>query len=425
MLCDKEKCTGCGACMNACPKRCISMAQDDNGFLAPVIKMDLCVHCGLCDRACPELNPQIPARAIPVAFAACSADESVLERSASGGMFSALSKQVIENGGYVFGAVWGEEFSCKQVCAKSMDELDSMRGSKYVQSSTEDTFRQVKQALDDGREVLYSGVPCQLAGLYGYLGGDREGLITVDLVCHGGGSVGVFQQYLAYKQSDRKLAGIDQTSKVNGWTPLIQKTIRFEYHDGTVEYIDSSQDPYLGPFLDGLFYRESCYSCPYACVPRVADITLADYFGLGAVHPCTLDVSKGVSQILINSKKGVDLINRCRGSITLEQRKLEECMMFNGCLLAPSHRSALRDQFLESYRNGESFNSLRRYLDERDSYSKNKKVRRMIKGLLGHRLTALGMYCVYVLQGKRKIVKKRMADLESTLPAIDAASIDR
>lgn len=418
MLCSHEKCTGCGACVNVCPVNCITMVLDSNGFLTPTVDANSCVHCGKCDSVCPQLHPAIPPRAIPEVFASRCNDVSILDESASGGMFTVLAQKIISKGGTVFGAAWDEALNCKHICVNFAEDLSRLRGSKYVQSDSGLTYREVSKLLRSDRDVLYVGVPCQVAGLYGYLHGDHERLTTIDLVCHGGGSVGVFRKYLTFKQHGRNLVSIDQTNKVNGWSPLIQKTIKFEYSDGSVEYVDSSQDAYLGPFLEGTFYRESCYDCPYATVPRVADITLADYFGLGCVNSCKLDTSHGVSQVLINSEKGLHLFNECESDIQSEERSLEECMMFNGCLFEPSHRSALRDEFLATYRSGESFEDLRQYLDRNESYVKRKRVRKLIKRVLGHRLTALGMYCASVLKGKRRSVRSKIEKVKGTYPLL-------
>lgn len=400
MLCESNRCTGCGACAAICLKDAIAMTMTDEGFYAPEIDETKCVSCGLCSRTCPILKDSAPLRLdAPVAWVAKLRDEAALGKSASGGLFTALARESLHQGGMVFGTIWDEELVARVSVAETEKELAPMRGSKYVQSASQDCYPQVKAALEAGREVLFTGVPCQVAGLYGYLGGkDYPNLITVDIVCHGAGSPGMLRDALKL-QGERHgtgVAALDHTDKSRGWSILIQRTIRTAYRDGSESYHDSSEDPYLSLFLNGYIYREGCYQCPGAALPRKADLTLGDFFGFGVAKSHHFDTTGGISQVLINSAKGKELFDAIIQSRAIDAQPcaLDECLIFNHNLWKPSPRPAIRDEIMTCYAQKGFETMVQRYYTS-PRLARNRRIRRVIKGALGQRGTALGMLIAY------------------------------
>ena len=417
-LCDKNKCTGCGACFAACSLKAINMCMTENGFLYPEIDETLCVECGKCVVACPGLNTISAKSVMPTAWVAKITDKKILWESASGGMFTALAEDIIKNGGVVFGVVWDEDNNAVYSSVRTEEELLPMRGSKYVQSFSADIYPEVKKALDENKQVLFTGVPCQIAGLYGYLGNkDYDSLYTVDIVCHGGGSPGMFKDYLKWKENafEKKIARINHTDKGRDkWSVLIQKTIRIECDGGEVFYADSSEDAYLSLFLNGYIYREVCYSCNFASMPRVADITLGDFFGFGTLKYHNFDVSGGVSQVIVNTEKGKNLFDRINksGRIKAEQVTMYECMIYNHNLWKPSPKSAVYNEIMYEY-SKHGFSAIAEKYYASPQQIKNRKTRALIKKILGDRLTALGMGTVYKIKGTDKKIHEVLKRMES------------
>ncbi|MDQ4678546.1 Coenzyme F420 hydrogenase/dehydrogenase, beta subunit C-terminal domain, partial [Stenotrophomonas maltophilia group sp. RNC7] len=242
----------------------------------------------------------------PVAYAAWNKNQKILDESSSGGVFGVFAKYVLEKEGLVFGATYSEDLSVNHISIHSMEELILLQGSKYVQSNIGETFKLVKQALINDKYVLFSGTPCQVAGLYGYLGGDNfEKLLTCDLVCHGVPSPGVFRSYINYLEDKEKakLTKIKMRTKERGWTPL--SDMKYEF-DNFKEYEQENalKDPYMNGFLYSLYLRKSCYNCKYAKTPRESDVTIADFWGIGNEIPFNHSIEQGISLVLTNSNKG-------------------------------------------------------------------------------------------------------------------------
>ena len=281
MLCKPEVCTGCGACRAVCTVDAISMQQDAEGFFAPVIG-DACIQCGACTQVCPALKgtPLHSGSAEPKAYMVKSLDENILFNSASGGAFTLLAQEMLNRSGAVYGTRWDDDLRAVTVRADTAIQLQPMRGSKYVQSDENYAYRDIKNRLQQGQPVLFSGVPCQIAGLKSYLGRPYDILITAGLVCHGGGSPGVFTKYLEYveRRYGSKVVSINQTDKSRGWSVLIPKNLILSLQDGQEIRETAQTDPYLSAYLRGIACRKACYQCPYAALPRIEDITIGDFF---------------------------------------------------------------------------------------------------------------------------------------------------
>lgn len=321
---DKRKCSGCGACINACPKKCITFKMDDEGFDYPQIDTSKCINCNLCTKVCPYNNFFINNDILrqPVCFFARTTNKDILNTSSSGGIFYELAAQVLKNGGCVYGASWGNDspVHVKHIKISKIEDLPLLQGSKYAPSKNIDCFKDAKESLEDNKIVLYSGTPCQIAGLLSFLGEkEYSNLITCDLVCHGMPSPDVTMRFLKEIEHKRgKRVNKFFRDKRNGWKPGIYTLI---FEDGSSEVI-SSEENLFGPLFSYHLadLRLSCYECKFARNPRMADISLGDYF----VMENALDLkgnqvvpedNSGYSLIAVNTKTGLELFNQIKGNL--------------------------------------------------------------------------------------------------------------
>lgn len=344
-----ESCTGCGACSNKCPFNAISMEQNEQGFLFPAIDSDRCVDCGACYKICPSID-SVKQNGKPTSYAAWADDKTRL-KSSSGGTFTLLAKEIFKEKGVVFGARYSSDFlSVYHACAKNEEELAPIRGSKYVQSHTGNTFKRAKSYLDEGKKVLYSGTPCQIAGLYAYLGKSYDNLYTVDVVCHGVPSTKVYNSYLNEKTGGAPIEQMSFRDKESwGWGTAV--TLRFENGEYKKDFFT---DPFLKAFSSGLIVRESCSSCKYASINRVGDISLGDFWGIGDIEPKFTD-GKGTGLLLVNTDKGKKLLARVQDKCSLLERValdkvLEVAKTKNGQLHCPTKKNPLRNRFFELFK---------------------------------------------------------------------------
>lgn len=343
ILADRTHCTGCSACAARCPRDAIVLARDKEGFAFPSVDPEKCVHCGLCTRTCPMLHEREP-KPLPAAFAAWNREADVRRDSTSGGAFSALADYVLEGGGVVFGAALDARQHLRHIACFRREDLWRLRGAKYVQSDLEGVFREVKKCLET-RQVLFSGTPCQVDGLYRYLGGRPENLTTCDLVCHGVPSPGVWEDMARYieKKRGRELQTVRFRNKVEGW-----KNSHFTavYDDGTVDTHPLFETEYGRAFGRALFLRPCCHRCPYACMNRPGDFTLGDLWGL---RPDEMPEQQqtGVSLLLVNTP---------HGSVVFDQLPLirrpfpvERAIAGNPRLASPTAQPPERAAFFAAY----------------------------------------------------------------------------
>lgn len=333
-------------CEQICPVQAIKMIENDEGFIEPSVDNNKCIDCGLCARRCPQLNDilKMNSKVIEV-YAAKNKNVEEQKVSSSGGIFPVLANYVLDKNGKVYGCILDENLTVKHIGICNKAELSKFKGSKYVQSNTENTFREVKTDLKNDKLVLYSGTPCQIAGLKAFLGKEYNKLITVDLVCHGVPSPKLFKTYLMWLQdkNNSKIISYEFRNKEKNSSEKIAKVI---FENGKVKYINSKVDSYYKMFLEAKTFREVCYSCKYANAERQGDITLGDYWGIEKEHPDFYD-KNGISLILINTKKGKDLIKTVIENIDIEQSTLEKVVRKNENLKHPSKRENIRDKAYE------------------------------------------------------------------------------
>lgn len=330
-----EACTGCGTCAACCPADAISMCPDSEGFLRPEINADLCTGCHLCLKLCPvstNAQQQEASRKEPQSvFAAWHLDEDVRRKSSSGGVFTALAENVHAQGGVVVGAAFEPGLVVRHVLAENTADLERMRGSKYVQSEVSSAlFRQIRLLLKQGRPVLFTGTPCQIAGVHSYLGKTRGELFTCDIACHGVPSPKLFARYVEeIKLKSGEVTNLSFRDKTIGWKNFgVLKTCVA----GKSEFTPASSDSYMLAFLRDYALRPSCYICPYANTVRPGDLTLADFWGVVAKYPEYDRDDKGTSLILVNTEKGKLWLDACRQTLFLGPADLETAIAGNPIL---------------------------------------------------------------------------------------------
>jgi ferredoxin len=301
---DKKKCCGCSTCAQRCPRQCITLKEDHEGFLYPYVDITHCIDCKLCEKVCPFLQPEQEQKPLLV-YAAIHKDESTRMQSSSGGIFSLLSEQVIARGGVVFGARFDEQWEVMHDYTETLEGLAAFRGSKYMQSRTGNSYNDAERFLKEGREVLFSGTPCQIAGLKHFLNKEYKRLLTVDLICHGVPSPKVWRMYLHALKPSWTVSEVNFRSKQSGWK---RYSICMRFASPTDNNITTISHPFyedvfMRGFLSNLYLRPSCYECQAKKGKSGSDITIADYWGIEHVLP-EYDDDKGVGLVFLNTEHG-------------------------------------------------------------------------------------------------------------------------
>ena len=307
-ICFEEmtSCTGCGACVNICPAQALTIDLNAEGFYAPKIKEDKCIKCGKCKSVCPAIKFSTKNKNKPVSYAYAASDEE-RKNSTSGAFFPILAKYVLEQNGYVCGAAWNEKFEANHIIIDKLEDLQKIRFSKYVQSNTLDCFSRIKELLEQNKLVLFSGTPCQNAGLIKFLNKDYSNLITMDIICHGAPSPKVWQEYLDENFDRNKIVDINFRNKENGWV----RCGKIWYYDNSsnINYDNGGKKPigaYYEAFINHRLSNEPCMDCKYRTVPRPADFTCGDFWYL---YQSKLNDKKGLSVVLLNNSKAEKIFN--------------------------------------------------------------------------------------------------------------------
>lgn len=352
------KCVGCRSCEQSCPVHSIKMQINKEGFLYPVINKITCVECGICLNKCPQNNSHKIERIPLKAYAFKEKDSERIFRSASGGVSDVVAGVILENGGVVFGAAYDRELCVKHIEVKNEEDRKRIQSSKYVQSDTLDTYSLVKQYLKTDKIVLYTGTPCQIDGLYRYLGEDFPNLFTLDLICHGVPSPLFFKRYIEYQESifGEKIETFNFRSKdKRGWGTQYLLKIKTETKTKTKTL---SLDKYGKQFMDGNCYRESCYDCKYANLHRPGDLTVGDFWGIDDVKS-SFSSDLGVSSVLVNTKNGLELINRIKNKAVLLEVSINDVLIKQHNLKDSTKREDNRNQFYKNIDNKDFIEKLR------------------------------------------------------------------
>ena len=320
-----QDCCGCSACAQGCPKQCIQMVQDKEGFLYPQINKNQCIDCGLCEKICPFLNQSTPNQAIK-AFAAYNTDSQIRKNSSSGGIFSLFADWIIQQQGVVFGASFNAEWDIVHVYITRLNELQKLQGSKYIQSNIGQSFKEVKSFLDKGKKVLFSGTPCQVSGLKHFLRKEYPNLFTIDFP----GPL-IWQLYLnetisKHHKQKSNIKSINFRNKDKGWKD-------FQFTINAQPYLvkeSTRENVYMKAFLSNLILRPSCHSCRVKSGRSGSDITIGDFWKVENVIPEWND-NKGTSAIIINSEKGEELFSsvKCKKKSVETEKIIQYNIAYN------------------------------------------------------------------------------------------------
>lgn len=347
-------CVGCRSCEQVCPKKCISIHENEEGFLYPEIAADKCVNCGQCLTHCPAQTVKM--HTPMAAYGLKNKNTERIMQSASGGASDLIAQYIVSNHGVVFGCAYTSELEVRHIAVDNSAELHRIQSSKYVQSDTGDCYAQAKEALKAGRTVLFTGTPCQIAGLFAFLGRDYEKLFTLDLICHGVPSPEFLRKYFAYKK--RKLG-----------ENLLKYNFRSKAHRGwgTQYLIETktktktnllSLDKYGKHFMSGDCYRECCYQCKFAGTNRVSDITVGDFWGIQKCDPEFFS-EKGVSSVIVNTPKGQFLMENISQYADIISCSMDDVLIRQGNLVSPTKRPDARDTFYNNIKEDDFIDRLK------------------------------------------------------------------
>lgn len=330
---DKQKCTGCCACMNICPNNCIEMNFDKEGFVYPCVNSDICIDCKLCEKNCPILYPLVSKYNYQKAYAVVNGDEKIRLQSSSGGFFTVVALDVIKSGGVVVGAKFTPDFQVEHAVVTSELELDELRGSKYVQSTIGNIYSDIKKYLDNGVKVLFTGTACQIQGLKSFLGVSKyeQLLLCIDIICHGIPSPKVWQEYVKLRENraDSKARRISFRSKCIGWKEF---SVCFEFENGVVYSATVNKDLFMRGFLKDIYLRPSCYSCKFKTQSRISDFTMADLWGADKIVP-DMDDDKGLSLVIVQSEQGGLAFDRLKNKTCWREISLEDAIKCNKAMV--------------------------------------------------------------------------------------------
>lgn len=371
-------CCGCTACYAICPKGAITMQEDGEGFKYPAIDKSKCIDCGLCCKVCP-LDKKLENVITPAASFACTAkDGNFAKQSSSGGVFPLLANMFAEQQAVIYGAAFDNNWMVKHIRVNDIDELKKLYTSKYVQSDMGDSFKQVKHDLDTGKEVLFAGTPCQVAGLKSYLSKEYNNLTTVDFICHGVPSPSVWQSYIKEKavNLNSKIIDISFRNKKDGWKNF---GFMFKTRDGKEIYERANDNIYMQGFLKNLYLRPSCYNCKFKTLSRASDITLADFWGVEKVLP-EMETAKGVSLCWASSENGKNILSKILRQTVWRQVELKKAIKRNLSAVKSAGMHKNRDKFFKAFE--EENNNIISLIE--NFYNKDKLRKKIIKRIKNH-----------------------------------------
>ncbi len=384
MLCNPNECTGCWACVSACAQNCLTMQANDEGHLVPIIDENRCTNCLACSKVCPVLHlPASDHQENPDVYAVFNRDRHIRDESTSGGAFSAFAEEILSRGGVVFGAAYDENLKVSHIAVSSVDNLKKLRVSKYVQSEIGETFRQTRDLLQNTEKpVLFSGTPCQIAGLLSYLGklGSSPNLYTIDLVCYGVPPAEIFQKYMDFihRKHGSPIAGFSFRDKRDGWR---NSATNITFANGKeIHAYDGDEATFKEAYYKRLMMRNSCHNCRFSKLPRLSDITIGDFWSIGKECPFHHDTTGGITLTMVHSAKGQLLFEESGQRIHFEKRSLEEALAGGEMICGSAKENPLRKQFLIDARNMPFELLIKKYMNKRPHGT-----RWLLRKLLGSR----------------------------------------
>ena len=349
MLPLRNQCSGCGACSVVCPRNCIEMTDDSEGFRYPIIEQAKCISCRKCETVCPIITSPYLSQGT-TAVAAQNREELIRKESSSGGIFSALAEYVLNKGGLVCAAIYDEKQMVQHVFIDRLDGIGAARGAKYAQSRSEKCFLKIKDELQKNRYVLFIGTPCQTAGLYQYLGMKYKTLLLVDMICHGVPSPKVWEKYLQERKAldapQSEFQNINLRSKESGWSHY-SYSVKIQYRNGIVYRKLQEQDWYMRGFTQNLYLRPSCSECRFKGVERCSDLTLGDCWGIWDIAP-EFDDNQGTSLLLIHSEKGRQVWMNVNSEFRTYPLSIEQAISKNPSAIVCSKPHFKREQFFNA-----------------------------------------------------------------------------
>lgn len=340
-ICNKKDCTGCHACYNICPKKCIKMKTDDYGYLKPYINQELCINCGRCKKVCQSVNKIALNTPIDV-YAAINKNAKDYKEATSGGIATIISKHIVSNNGVVYGAAVCDDLNVRHIRAEKIEDIEKLKGSKYVQSEIGDSYAKIEADLKKNKEVLFIGTPCQVAGLYGFFGKKYDKLYTCDIVCHGTPPYKYLKDHLVR-------LGVEEGTNLSfrneyGYYLEIMKD------DNIIYSKKNYYDIYCLAFLKGLIAYESCFKCGYASRKRIGDITLGDFLGFNDEKKFIVEHKNGLSMVMLNTEKGERIFRNLADNMFYQKRSIEEAVSGNKQLRMPSKKHKNYDKFRDDYK---------------------------------------------------------------------------
>lgn len=382
---DKRKCSGCLSCVNTCPLDAIKIQDDEEGFCYPIVNERICIQCGKCNDACPygKINHGVSVENMEWKtrfFAAQLRNKDELFQVSSGGVFWALAQCILQDGGIVYGAVQDEIGKVRHLRAETIADAKKIRRSKYLQSDVGKCYRHVREDLRQGGTVLFSGTGCQIAGLYGYLGRSYDKLYTCEVVCHGVPSKKVWESYQKEKEImvGSPMKDIVYRDKSLGWS---RNHYKITFDNGFVEHKPSELHVFHAGYLQGLFYRPSCGVCPFASIPRVADLTLADYWSYkGRLRPRGEDV--GVSLVVINNLQGESLFTKSKYLLSIDPTDKQTAIASCRHLTHSPLENVNRKKFIDLVMNEGYYSAARKYIDFSQDINLWRRIKDKIKLLI-------------------------------------------
>lgn len=378
----KYDCCGCTACASICKYNAITMETDEEGFLYPLINSERCTDCGICEKVCPIIHydtlkdtPQTP-----LVIALHNNNEEIWESSSSGGAFAEFVSHTIQSNGIVFGAVFDKNFKVIHKKATNISEALKFRGSKYVQSDLTNIFQEIKHELNQGKEVLFSGTPCQVNGLKRYLRKDYANLFTIDILCHGVPSPKIFQEYINFikQNTDFKLTDIFMKDKTFGWG---YQKVRLYFGKNASQFNTVLSNLWNKIYYSHLATRPACHSCRFTNYRRPGDITIGDFWGIEKFHP-NFTSTKGISLVLINSPQGITKWNIVKNNFTYIESNIHECQQPN--LLHPVIEPKNKEKFWNDYHNMPFAELMKKYYNVTSKQLFNNRIKALLQTIKKH-----------------------------------------